>query len=153
MPSDYHLNARPPSRRFSWKDKVFKAIWRGSATGGLYNSFIPDFRDYHRQRLVSLCANISNCDAKFTGYGTCGDVCYAMKIYYGRSARQIPIWSQSVAKIMIDIDGNTYSGRFPQLLYLGSAVFKIKAFEDVATMMSEPWKHYVPIKMDLSDLT
>jgi hypothetical protein len=52
-------------------------------------------------------------------------------------------------KILIDIDGTTYSLRYPQLLSSGSAVFKIAAFEDIDTLLAKPWVHYVPIKMDL----
>jgi hypothetical protein len=54
-------------------------------------------------------------------------------------------------KILIDIDGTTYSLRFPQLLSSGSAVFKIAAFDDIGTLPTKPWVHYVPVKMDLSD--
>ncbi len=55
-------------------------------------------------------------------------------------------------KIIIDIDGNTFSGRFPKVLSMGSAVMKIYLFEDIATLMTKPWLHYIPVKLDLSDL-
>jgi hypothetical protein len=55
------------------------------------------------------------------------------------------------SKIIIDIDGNTYSARFPLVLSTGSAIFKMKAFEDYGSMMAKPFVHYVPVKMDLSD--
>lgn len=55
-------------------------------------------------------------------------------------------------KIIIDIDGNTFSRRFPYYLLSGSVVFKIAVFEDIGTLLAKPWRHYVPIKMDLSDL-
>ena len=55
-------------------------------------------------------------------------------------------------KIIIDIDGNTYLTWFGADLSLGSAaVFKIHALNDFETEMAEAWKHYVPVKMDLSD--
>lgn len=60
--------------------------------------------------------------------------------------------NQHKFKILIDIDGITYSSRFPQLLKLGAAVFKIGVFEDIATITVRPWEHYVPVAMDLSDL-
>ena len=52
----------------------------------------------------------------------------------------------------MDIDGNTYSGRFPMLFGLGSAVFKIAVFTDLATMTAKPWVHYVPVTPELNDL-
>ena len=58
---------------------------------------------------------------------------------------------QFVNKIIIDIDGSTYSRRFPHLLASGSAVFKIAEFLDIGFVPAKPWVHYVPVKMDLSD--
>lgn len=55
-------------------------------------------------------------------------------------------------KIIIDIDGSAYSERFMKLLKMGAAVFKIAAFDDIGTIAVRPWEHYIPIKMDLSDL-
>lgn len=52
---------------------------------------------------------------------------------------------------MIDIDGNTFSRRFPFYLFSGSVVFKIAVFEDIGNIITRPWLHYIPIKMDLSD--
>ena len=54
-------------------------------------------------------------------------------------------------KIILDIDGNTYSGRFPALLSYSSVIFKIHAFEDVATIFARAWEHYVPVGLDLQD--
>ena len=56
------------------------------------------------------------------------------------------------AKIIIDIDGNSYSGRFPNLLRQGAVVLKVADYEDLGTMLARPWIDYVPVKMDLSDL-
>lgn len=53
---------------------------------------------------------------------------------------------------MIDIDGASYSERFMKLLKMGAAVFKISAFDDIGVVAVRPWVHYVPLKMDLSDL-
>lgn len=55
-------------------------------------------------------------------------------------------------KILLDIDGASYSERFPKLLQRQSAVFRAKAFEDIGTILMTPWEHYVPIEMDMSDL-
>ena len=58
---------------------------------------------------------------------------------------------QSINKIMVDIDGFSYSRRFPELLALGAAVIKIFAFIDIGSVLAKPWEHYIPVKMDLSD--
>ena len=54
-------------------------------------------------------------------------------------------------KIIVDIDGNTYSGRFPIVLSTASAIFKIAIFTDLGFMMAQPWEHYVPVRMDMLD--
>ena len=55
-------------------------------------------------------------------------------------------------KIIIDIDGGTYSERFHNLIKLGSVIFKISTFDDIGTLAVRPWLDYVPVRMDLSDL-
>jgi hypothetical protein len=55
-----------------WSKRSFKAFWRGMATGGNFGlgGDIPHFSLFHRQRLITLCKNIPDCDAKFTGFQT-----------------------------------------------------------------------------------
>lgn len=55
-------------------------------------------------------------------------------------------------KIIFDIDGATFSARFASILKLGSAIFKAHAFEDIGSIGMKAWEHFVPVKMDLSDL-
>lgn len=55
-------------------------------------------------------------------------------------------------KILIDIDGNTYSRRFPEVLSSGSVVMKIHSFEDIGSIVAKAWVHYLPVKIGLSDL-
>lgn len=59
--------------------------------------------------------------------------------------------NQAVNKLIIDIDGNSYSRRFPILLASGSVVIKIATYADIGTIPAKPWVHYIPVKMDLSD--
>lgn len=54
-------------------------------------------------------------------------------------------------RVLIDIDGNTYSARFDRLLKSGSLVIKIAIFEDYVTIQTKPWLHYIPVNMNLSD--
>ena len=60
--------------------------------------------------------------------------------------------SQSINKIIIDIDGNSFSGKFSEALATGSAVLKISTFLDISLVPARPMYHYLPVKMDLSDL-
>ena len=152
MPSSLHLEHKAfNAPDIDWRDKRFKAVWRGTTTGGSFSDDSLHYSLFHRQRLVALCSAIDECDAKFSSYYQCRqDICDAMRREYGETDF-VPLDHQFQNKIIIDIDGNTYSGRYPLLLASGSAVFKVAAFEDISTIVTEPWKHYVPVKMDLSD--
>lgn len=42
-------------------------------------------------------------------------------------------------KIIIDIDGISFSQRFPMILKMGAAVFKMYAFDDIGNVGMIPW--------------
>lgn len=62
------------------------------------------------------------------------------------------MYQQSKFKLLIDIDGNTYSERFPVLLKSGSVVLKIFSFLDIGVIPAKAWVHYIPVRIDLTDL-
>ena len=61
-----------------WKDKKFKAIWRGSPSGMNLNpgtcTNVPwakrnvDVHEYHRAKLIDICKKLEDCDSAFTSY-------------------------------------------------------------------------------------
>ncbi|KAH6574744.1 hypothetical protein BASA62_002316 [Batrachochytrium salamandrivorans] len=55
-------------------------------------------------------------------------------------------------KYAMDIDGNSFSGRFFRLLESGSLVFKMTIFNEYFERWIVPWEHYIPVAVDLSDL-
>ncbi|KAJ3025662.1 UNVERIFIED_CONTAM: F-actin-capping protein subunit alpha [Siphonaria sp. JEL0065] len=55
-------------------------------------------------------------------------------------------------KYLLVLDGNTWPSRLPQYLETNSVVLLGTAFTDWFMWMLEPFVHYVPVKMDLSDL-
>jgi hypothetical protein len=61
-----------------------------------------------------------------------------MKKEYG-SPSCIPMENQAINKIIIDIDGYSYSQRFPSLLASGSAVLKIAIFLDIGFVPARAW--------------
>ena len=134
-----------------WKEKIFKLFWRGSTTGAALKDNSLHYSLFHRQKLVELCSTIKECDAKFFSYHQCHpDICDAMRMEYG-GPHFVPLVDQVRNKVILDIDGNSYSARFPQLLSSGFVVFKMSAFEAIGTILPMPWKNYIPVKMDLSD--
>lgn len=59
---------------------------------------------------------------------------------------------QNNHKYVLDIDGNAWSGRFRRLLGSNSLVFKSTIWPEWYRDQIQPWYHYIPIKIDYSDL-
>lgn len=55
-------------------------------------------------------------------------------------------------KYLIDLDGNGWSGRFHRLMSTKSLVLKSTIFPEWYADRVQPWVHYIPIKVDYSDL-
>jgi Glycosyl transferase family 90 len=56
-------------------------------------------------------------------------------------------------KAVLDMDGNSWSSRFGTMLCYNSVALKVEpAYADFWFYDLVPWKHYIPIKNDLSDL-
>ncbi|KLT43057.1 hypothetical protein CC85DRAFT_284814 [Cutaneotrichosporon oleaginosum] len=56
------------------------------------------------------------------------------------------------AKFLLDIDGNGWSGRFRRLMGSNAVVIKTGIFTEWFAPHLVPWFHYVPSKLDFSDL-
>jgi hypothetical protein len=56
-------------------------------------------------------------------------------------------------RAIFDLDGNFWSQRFGTLLCSNSVILKVEPqWVDYFHFTLEPWKHYIPVKGDLSDL-
>jgi len=55
-------------------------------------------------------------------------------------------------KYIIDVDGNGWSGRFKRLMTSNALVFKSTIYPEWFADRVQPWVHYVPVQVDLSDL-
>jgi len=63
------------------------------------------------------------------------------------------IWpKQNNYKYQLDIDGNAWSGRFHRLMASNSCVLKSTIFPEWYSERIQPWVHFVPVKIDYSDL-
>lgn len=59
---------------------------------------------------------------------------------------------QNQYRYLMDVDGNGWSGRFHRLLSTNAVVLKSTVFPEWYQDRIVPWVHYVPIKVDYSDL-
>lgn len=55
-------------------------------------------------------------------------------------------------RYVLDVDGNGWSGRFKRLITSNSLIFKSTIYPEWYMDRIQPWLHYVPVQVDLSDL-
>ncbi|KAJ7454304.1 glycosyl transferase family 90-domain-containing protein [Mycena galericulata] len=139
----------------AWEDKEPKLYWRGTANGG--HIYGENYRSFPRFRLVDLARNHSDIiDARMTAFvdSHCTDDCDRDTIVteYAIEGPVAPKEEIYQFKYLLDVDGNTFSGRYLGLLRSGSLVFKSTAFEEYFSDWLHPYEHYIPVRPDLSDL-
>ncbi|KAF9004548.1 glycosyl transferase family 90-domain-containing protein [Cyathus striatus] len=61
-------------------------------------------------------------------------------------------WMAGRYKYIIDVDGNGWSSRFKRLITSNSLIFKSTVYPEWYTDRIQPWVHYVPVHVDLTDL-
>ncbi|KAJ2926441.1 hypothetical protein H1R20_g10653, partial [Candolleomyces eurysporus] len=60
--------------------------------------------------------------------------------------------AQGRYKYIMDVDGNGWSSRFKRLITSNALIFKSTIYPEWYTDRFQPWVHYVPVQVDLSDL-
>ncbi|KAF7314185.1 CAP10 domain-containing protein [Mycena kentingensis (nom. inval.)] len=163
LPSTYHYSKSWWSTKFEheddipWEDKAPVAYWRGSSNGGQISG--DNFRAFPRFRLLNLARARSDLiDARMTEFtrSQCKEDCDADAIVaeYNITVDQgaAPPENAFKYRYVVDMDGNSFSGRFLPLLRSGSLVFKSTAFEEYFSDWLRPYEHYVPVRPDLADL-
>ncbi|KAH7096642.1 hypothetical protein BKA62DRAFT_491687 [Auriculariales sp. MPI-PUGE-AT-0066] len=79
------------------------------------------------------------------------DICEKIKQNY---AMKKIVWPEDGKhyKYVMDMDGNGWSSRFRRLMDRNAVVFKSTIYPEWWTDRAEPWVHFVPVKMDYSDI-
>lgn len=161
------------SNTFSYKERTNKAYWRGALTGtpsGIFQENLMDFESYfsliggeesplQRIRLCRIARSFPDfLDCKITGTS---QWLYSETIHARLNdelliSDQEPFESNSLYKYVIDIDGNSNSWPgFFMKLGSGSCVLKVMSpfsFCQWYYKFLSPWKHFVPVMEDMSDL-
>lgn len=155
-----------------------KLLWRGSTTGAEYNRHTP-WKMSQRARLHLMSqdkegdrsviwsqrgavreSNMSisdlnhlYMDTSFSGSPqqcdpeTCDLMAKTLTF-----KKTIGLVESNTYKYLMDVDGNGWSGRFHRLMSTRSLVLKSTIFPEWYQDRIEPWVHYVPIKIDYSDI-
>ncbi|KAJ7480373.1 glycosyl transferase family 90-domain-containing protein [Mycena galericulata] len=160
-----------------WAEKRGVLYWRGKSNGGHIRG--ENYKRFPRFRLMDLAARPENhdlFDVRITGWheSHCtGALPYfsfsfslfalaaaiqhncdaeAIKRAYNISGMVVPREEAYQYKYLLDVDGNTFSGRYLGLLRSGGLVFKSTAFTEFFTPWLVPYEHFIPVRPDLADL-
>lgn len=137
---DYFLNYKRYAP--AWPNKLDKAVWRGTLNHGR-----------HRWKLAKLNVRYpSLLDAGITGVQR--DLITRTNLTeVGGLATKMRMTRYSHYKAILDVDGNSWSGRFGHLMCMDAVVIKV-APRDVDYFWSdlEPYQHYVPVNETMDNL-
>ncbi|KAH9203152.1 hypothetical protein DL95DRAFT_321962, partial [Leptodontidium sp. 2 PMI_412] len=162
-----------------WDHKKDIVYWRGSGTGGRWTH--GSWKMGHRQRFVnftntpsapvSLLHKSRNGKGdeewsehrttmaeikdkflvKFSGFIQCDDAdCKAEEEFFGKAAKGQNNDADAY-KILYNLDGNSFSGRYYRFLKSNSLVFMQALFKEWHDDRILPWVHFVPISVGMED--
>ncbi|KAJ7114648.1 glycosyl transferase family 90-domain-containing protein [Mycena crocata] len=142
-----------------WVEKKDILYWRGKSNGGHIRG--TNYKSFPRFRLIDLAARPENMqkglfDVRITSWheSHCTDDCdaEAIKKEYNIGGEVEPREEAYKYKYLLDVDGNSFSGRYLGLLRSGGLVFKSTAFAEFFTPWLVPFEHFIPVRPDLADL-
>lgn len=143
--------------KYPWDKKIPKVFWRGGLTENDPNRVFESAR----WRLNKKIHEISDEDSKnlydvgFTGFPSflTAQIDIDEKLVGGFKPGLAAMNDFQQYKAILDMDGNSWSSRFSTMLCYNSLAIKVEPdYADHFFFDLIPWKHYVPIKSDLSDL-
>lgn len=147
----------------SWENKIETAFFRGAATGRLNNN-----QRIHLAKISSewdTRDQRSLLDAGLTSWNLSDKIDSGGFVHYlipkemeangVRLKQKMPMNEQVCYKYLINMDGHTAPNRTSWILNSGCLMLLVDSLYNDQTWTDnnlKPWKHYVPIKSDLSDL-
>lgn len=181
IPSSYYfqgdISVYDESKDSAWENKKDQIYWVGTGTGGHWHH--GSWRYGHRQRFVNF-TNFADADiqlldgattpgqwkpvkakmsavmdkfhVKFSQFIQCDDSdCKEQAEFFGKAQRDSE-GSSSTYKVLYNLDGNSFSGRYYRYLKSNSVVFMQALFQEWHDDRILPWVHFVPISVALDDL-
>lgn len=139
--------------QISWDKKLAKTFWRGSSTGGY--STLTTWEKLARAQLVLLSMSYpQDIDARFNSVVQCDPEVPPLMKAKGMVSSSVSRPDHLKYKYLVDVDGNSCSyERYFWLLLSNSLVIK-QVTPNIQWYYGalEPYKHFLPVKEDLSDL-
>ena len=164
-----------------WDEKLDRLYWAGTATGGYHTAHNWMTMHRARLTLMTasdsdMPVNLLKKDAqalwqtvrskwseianlfyvKVTNIVQCAEeACEAMRSRFSDADGEMkhePVEAALESKYALDMDGNTFSGRYYRLLKSNVAVFKHTSFKEWHDGRLVPWVHYIPVSASAEEL-
>lgn len=180
IPSSYYFQSDiaeyDESKDIPWEKKEDLVYWRGSGTGGQWSG--GSWKMGHRQRFVNF-SNAPDADilllkeetpgkwapfqtkmkqvlekfkVSFSGFLQCDPAdCQAQEEFFGKASFDHNGDAHQF-KILYNLDGNSFSGRYYRFLKSNSLVFMQALFKEWHDDRVIPWVHFVPISLGMEEL-
>ncbi|KAH7393897.1 hypothetical protein DE146DRAFT_111126 [Phaeosphaeria sp. MPI-PUGE-AT-0046c] len=159
-----------------WDEKTNTVYWAGSTTGS--HSTGGSWKHSHRQRLVQLVQMLGETnhkymkevtpglwesyeaiedhrdlfDVKLTAIIQCDEAdCEEQKEYFNLGGKEDRS-QQFRSRFILDVDGNSFSGRYYTLLQSRSVVLKQTVLREWHDERLLPWVHFIPISLSMEEL-
>ncbi|OIW26209.1 hypothetical protein CONLIGDRAFT_554115, partial [Coniochaeta ligniaria NRRL 30616] len=164
----------------AWSRKKNAAYWTGSSTGGYWSH--DTWRQGHRQRLATIGMHKQERDFTYlrtssdasvgvlpytsaafdnslfsvglTRVVGCADevVCDEQNSFFDLPRPRDSELEAFRYRFVLDIDGNSYSGRFYRFLASRSVPLKVSIFREWHDERLVPWLHYIPVSPSMEEL-
>ncbi|KAJ7740516.1 glycosyl transferase family 90-domain-containing protein [Mycena metata] len=165
-PSQFHYPRSYWSPKYAfpnnvdWEEKKPVLYWRGQSTGGWISG--DNYHGFPRYKVLDIArtgkakeeammdVEISAFYEWFCQLDGCNAT--SIKTEYNITGEASAREDAYKYKYLLDLDGNSFSGRFLGLMKSGSLVFKSTLFTEYFDAWLRPYEHYIPVLPDLSDL-
>jgi hypothetical protein len=135
---------RSPVMPIPWNEKINKAVFRGSSTGGLENNI--------RIKLCSMSSPFLDVGiTKLNNRLLYSNKKLGFLSYTGPIVKKLSFQQQMKYKMIIHVEGHVSAFRLGQELASGSCLLMVES-PWFMWFQPKPFVHYLPIKRDLSDL-
>jgi hypothetical protein len=146
---DWDRTFQYQQRTYPWSTKINKAVWRGSTTG---HSLEANITNLPRGRLVRHGMERPDLiDAGFTSFvqyfASMKEELLSKNLTI--TAKQMQFDDQMNYRAILDIDGNSWSSRFPKILCTNSVAIKVvPKWVEYFYDQIQPMEHYIPASLD-----
>lgn len=151
--NSWYIDFKKFDESYAWKSKIRKAVWRGSLSEDDPSLVLESIRWRLVKKVHDL--NLELFDVGF--FNIPESMTRQLQIdastVGGLKSKITPMDNLQRYMAIIDMDGNSWSSSFSTLLCYNSVVVKVEpTYVDYYYYDLKPWKHFIPVKADLSDL-